>query len=48
LVLATPDDRKSLRTDALEVAESWDGAVLRVIDKANAAGLAETRQALMQ
>jgi dienelactone hydrolase len=32
LVLATPDDRKSLRTDALEVAQSWDGAVLRVID----------------
>jgi dienelactone hydrolase len=46
LVLATPDDRKSLRTDALEVAESWDGAVLRVIDKANAAGLAEKRRAL--
>ena len=43
LVLATPDDQKSLRTDALEVAQAWDGAVLRVIDKANAAGLAEKR-----
>ncbi len=43
LVLATPDDQKSLRTDALEVAHAWDGAVLRTIDKANAAGLAEKR-----
>ena len=43
LVLATPDDQKSLRTDALEVAHAWDGAVLRIIDKANAAGLAEKR-----
>ncbi len=44
LVLATPDDAKSLRTDALEVAEAWDGAVLRVVKKANAAGLAEKRR----
>ena len=43
LVLATPDDQKSLRTDALEVAQAWDGAVLRVVDKANEAGLAEKR-----
>lgn len=46
LVLATPDDQKSLRTDALEVATSWDGAVLRVVEKANAAGLAERRRGL--
>lgn len=44
LVLATPDDAPSLRTDALEVAEAWDGAVLRVVKKANAAGLAEKRR----
>lgn len=44
LVLATPDDAKSLRTDALELAQAWDGAVLRVVDKANAAGLAEKRR----
>ena len=44
LVLATPDDAKSLRTDALEVAAGWDGSVLRVIDKANAAGLSEKRR----
>lgn len=46
LVLATPDDQRSLRTDALEVAASWDGAVLRVVEKANAAGVAERRHVL--
>lgn len=46
LVLATPDDPKSLRTDALEVAAAWDGAVLRVVEKADAAGLAERRGVL--
>ena len=44
LVLATPDDGPSLRTDALEVAAAWDGAVLRVVKKANAAGFAEKRR----
>jgi dienelactone hydrolase len=44
LVLATPDDAKSVRTDALEVAEAWDGAVLRVVKKARAGGLAEKRR----
>jgi dienelactone hydrolase len=44
LVLATADDAPSLRTDALEVAAAWDGAVLRVVKKANAAGLAEKRR----
>jgi len=46
LVLATPDDQKSLRTDAIEVAQAWDGAVLRVVEKANAAGLSEKRHLL--
>ena len=41
LVLATPDDTTSIRTDALEVAQRWDGAVLRVVDKAQATSLAE-------
>jgi hypothetical protein len=45
-VLATPDDQKSLRTDALEVAQRWDGAVLRVVKKASATGLAERRHLL--
>jgi dienelactone hydrolase len=44
LVLATPDDAKSLRTDAIEVAAGWEKAVLRVVDKANAGGLAEKRR----
>jgi len=44
LVLAAPDDATSLRTDALEVGARWDGAVLRVVDKAGAAGLAERRR----
>ena len=44
LVLATPDDATSLRTDALEVAQDWDGAVLRVVKKARAGGLAEKRR----
>lgn len=43
LVLATPDDAPSLRTDALEVGAAWDGAVLRVLDKARVGGLAEKR-----
>ncbi|MEX0580990.1 MAG: dienelactone hydrolase family protein [Mycobacterium sp.] len=46
LVLATPDDQKSLRTDALEVAAAWDGAVLRVVEKASTAGVAERRRML--
>lgn len=44
LVLATPDDAKSLRTDALEVANGWTGAHLRVVDKAEAAAFAEKRR----
>ena len=44
LVLATPDDAKSLRTDALEVGRAWSGSVLRVVDKAAAAELAEKRR----
>ena len=44
LVLATPDDADSLRTDALEVAQAWEGAVLRVVKKAKTGGLAERRR----
>lgn len=44
LVLASADDAKSLRTDALEVAAGWDKATLRVVDKAGAGGLAERRR----
>lgn len=45
LVLATPDDAASLRTDALEVGRAWDGAVTRIVRRATAAGLAEKRHA---
>lgn len=43
LVLATPDDDRSIRTDALEVADRWSGSILRVVDKAEAGSLAEER-----
>jgi len=46
LVLATPNDQKSLRTDALEVAAAWDGSILRVVEKATAADFAEKRRLL--
>lgn len=41
LVLATPDDDRSIRTDALEVADRWPGSLLRVVDKSQAGSLAE-------
>ena len=44
LVLTTPDDAKSLRTDALEVGRAWNGSVVRVVDKAAAGELAEKRR----
>ena len=44
LVLATPDDTRSVRLDALEVSQNWKGSVLRVVNKAGAAELAEKRR----
>lgn len=41
LVLASPDDAASLRTDAQEVAAGWNGAVLRVVKNANSRSVAE-------
>ena len=41
LVLATSDDGRSIRTDAAEIAQCWDGSVLRIVDKASATSLAE-------
>lgn len=43
LVLATPEDAASLRTDALEVGAAWSGSVLRVVDKARIGEFAEKR-----
>ncbi len=44
LVLSSPDDPQSLRTDALDLAEAWPGAVLHIVNKATSAGLAEKRR----
>ena len=41
LVLATPDDAASLRTEATEIARAWPQAQLRVVAKSQPAGLAE-------
>lgn len=44
LVLSAPDDPESLRTDALDLAQAWPGAVLHVVTKGKSAGLAEKRR----
>ncbi|MCX2932433.1 hypothetical protein ORI20_19345 [Mycobacterium sp. CVI_P3] len=44
LVLSAPDDPQSLRTDALDLAHAWKGSVLRIVSKAESAGLAEKRR----
>ncbi|OYN79179.1 hypothetical protein [Mycolicibacterium sphagni] len=44
LVLSSPDDPQSLRTDALDLAGAWKGSVLHVVSKAESAGLAEKRR----
>ncbi len=43
LVIGAPDDPQSLRTDAVELARVWDGAVLRIVSKGKSSGLAEGR-----
>jgi len=43
LVVGAPDDQQSLRTDAMDLARSWNGSVLRIVSKANSSGLAEKR-----
>ncbi|MCV7178293.1 dienelactone hydrolase family protein [Mycolicibacterium sphagni] len=44
LVLSSPDDPQSLRTDALDLAGAWKGSVLHIVSKAESAGLAEKRR----
>nr|WP_221217857.1 MULTISPECIES: hypothetical protein [unclassified Mycolicibacterium] len=44
LVLSAPDDAHSLRTDALDLAGAWKGSALRIVSKAESAGLAEKRR----
>ena len=43
LVVGAPDDRQSLRTDAMDLAHAWSGSVLRVVSKGISSGLAEKR-----
>jgi hypothetical protein len=43
LVVGAPDDPQSLRTDAVTLADSWAGSLLRIVNKASASGLAERR-----
>lgn len=44
VVFSTPDDTAALRTDAFELAQAWQGGVLRIVSKAEASGLAEGRR----
>ena len=41
LVLTAPGDPMTLRSNAVELARVWDGAMLRVVSKAKPAGLIE-------
>jgi len=44
LVLAAPGDDATLRSNAVELARAWDGAVLRIVSKATPGGLIEGRR----
>ena len=44
LVLSAPGGEATLRSNALELAQAWDGAVLRVVSKGEPAGFAEGRR----
>jgi hypothetical protein len=44
LVLAAPGDAVTLRSNAVELARVWDGAVLRIVSKAKPGGLIEGRR----
>ena len=44
LVLSAPGDPYTLRSNAVELARAWDGAVLRTVSKAKAGGLSEGRR----
>ena len=44
LVLSAPGDESTLRSNAVELARAWDGAVLRIVKKAKPPGFAEGRR----
>jgi hypothetical protein len=44
LILTTPEDPKTLNSNALSLSRVWDAATLRIVKKAEAGGLAEGRR----
>jgi hypothetical protein len=44
VVFGAPGDQTTLRSNSLELSRAWDGAVLRIVSKAEAEGLAEGRR----
>ncbi|HET9889774.1 MAG TPA: dienelactone hydrolase family protein [Mycobacterium sp.] len=44
VIFAAPDDAKALNSNALSLADAWDAATLRIVSKAESAGLAEGRR----
>jgi hypothetical protein len=44
VVFSAPGDQTTLRSNALGLSRGWDGAVLRIVSKAEADGLAEGRK----
>ena len=44
VICSSPGDRKTLRSNAVELSQAWDSATLRVISKAKSGGLVEGRR----
>lgn len=44
VIFAAPGDAKALNSKALSLADAWDAATLRIVSKAESAGLAEGRR----
>ncbi|MGN6334751.1 dienelactone hydrolase family protein [Mycobacterium sp.] len=44
VIFAAPGDAKALNSNALSLADAWDAATLRIVSKAESAGLAEGRR----
>jgi dienelactone hydrolase len=44
VVFSAPGDAKTLQSNAIQLAQAWDGATLRVVSKAKARGLIEGRR----
>jgi dienelactone hydrolase len=44
VIFSAPGDSKALRSNAVQLSQAWDAAILRVVSKAKAGGLAEGRR----